>query len=284
MIVAETASGYRFVTQPDHAALAGRFADHWGTERFALPEPSPAVAIAAYTHDDGWWDRDRRPRLGDDGNPEDFTDVPPEPWIALYDEGVDAAVELDRYAGLLVSMHGVGLRKQRYGLSPSWPSTPDAFTDFVQRQEERQRTLAGQLREEENGPIEQRDVEVLATLQESGSAPAEPDSRLWRNYELLQAWDALSLSFCTTVTPPSYDDIGPIPTGESGGEVTLSVELLDDGSFAMEPYPFDTDPLVASVPTRTVPKSSFDDEADLVRGYFENSLEREEFTLRPVDR
>lgn len=79
MTVAEAATGFRFVTRPDHTALGGRFADHWGNDRFEPPAPSPSVANRRAHHDDGWWARDRRPYACDDGIPEDFTEVDPEP-------------------------------------------------------------------------------------------------------------------------------------------------------------------------------------------------------------
>lgn len=283
MIVAPTGGGVRFVTQPDHAALAGQFADHWGNDAFERPEPSPAVAIAAHVHDDGWWGRDRRPRLGDDGTPVDFTEVPPEPWMRAFGEGIDAAVELDRYAGLLVAMHGVGLRRQRYGLSPSWPESPSAFEDFVDRQEARQRALAEALHDESDGAVTAADLDLLSALHEDDEPATGTESRLWRNYRLLQAWDTLSLSVCTTVDPPSYDEIGPVPTGAGDEPVTLTVDRTGDGSLTVDPYPFDVDPLVASVSTRTVESAVFDGREALVDAYYEARLEVEEVVLRRAD-
>lgn len=138
MIVAETATGYQFVSQPAHAALAGQFADHWGTDRFDRPDPFASLSLAAYAHDDGWYDYDRRPHLDAAGKPVDFREMPPSTWIDLYDEGIDAVVASDTYAGLLVSMHGAGLRNQRYGLSPGWPATPPEFEGFLEREHRRQ--------------------------------------------------------------------------------------------------------------------------------------------------
>ena len=68
MIVADLGDRYRFVTQPDHAALAGQFADRWGGAA-ARPVPFNSLVVAAYLHDAGWTDYDRRPRLDDDGEP-----------------------------------------------------------------------------------------------------------------------------------------------------------------------------------------------------------------------
>jgi hypothetical protein len=268
MIVAETDDGYRLVTQPDHAALVGQFADRWGNDAFAAPEPSPAVAIAAHTHDDGWWARDRRPYLCEDGTPENFTEIDADPWIALYDEGTASVIELDRYAGLLVSMHGSGLRRRRYGRSPSWPATPEPYREFVDRQEERQRELAASLYDDGDDRIDERDLEVLDALHEYGEPPDDPGSRIWRNYELLQAWDTLSLSFCTTTSPPSYDPVGPVPTRDGDRTEQVSIRARGNGRYEIAPYPFDVDPLVASVPTRTVEGRSFETEAASVRAFY----------------
>ena len=42
------------ITQPDHAALAGRMAESWGNEHFATPAARDALISAAVHHDDGW--------------------------------------------------------------------------------------------------------------------------------------------------------------------------------------------------------------------------------------
>ena len=281
MIVAETEEGYRFVTQPDHADLAGQFAERWGNDRFDVPAPYAACVLAAHDHDDGWSSFDRRPRLHDDGTPVDFREMPAEPWVDLYDAGIEAVAEADPYAGLLVSLHGAGLRNRRYGLSPNWPETQPGFRAFVERQAARQEELARELRAGGGSSrLSEADVELLSTMHETGSAPADTDSRLWRNYELLQAWDTLSLSFCTSVSPPSYPEVGSVPTGPAGSEVTLTIEALDDGEFRVDPYPFDAEPLEVAVPARTVRKADFDDEASLFEAYYGAERETMGFSIR----
>ena len=293
VIVAETEGAYRFVTQPDHAELAGVFAERWGNGPFEAPEPYAAVVLAAHDHDDGWRAYDRRPHLHDDGTPVDFREMSAGPWTALYDDGIEAVASVDAYAGLLVSMHGAGLRNRRYGLSPSWPETQPGFVEFVEREEARQAELARRIRDaddvhaggdERDGDGDARlsgaDQELLSTLHETGGPPdgsLARESRLWRNYRLLQAWDTLSLSFCTSVSPPSYPAIDSVPTGEAGSEATLSIEALGEGEFGVEPYPFDEEPLSVSVPARTVPKDAFEDETSLFRAYY--GAERETVAL-----
>lgn len=279
MIVAETDGGFQFVTQPAHARLVGQFADRWGNERFDRPDPLVPTLIAAYEHDTGWHSYDRRPHRDGDGRPVDFREMPPETWIDLYETGIDAVADLDPYAGLLVSMHGAGLRNQRYGLSPEWPETPAAFREFVDREEDRQPRLLADLREAGRDGVSAADAELLAALHESGGPPTVTESRLWTNYRLLQAWDTLSLAFCVTDSPPGYPEIGGVPTGD-GGDTTLSVEAIGDGAFAVDPYPFAESPLTATVPIRTVETRQFESERDLRRAYYRAPTEPRSITLR----
>ncbi|WP_436932334.1 DUF3891 family protein [Halosimplex halobium] len=284
MIVAETAEGYQFVTQPDHAALAGQFADAWGSASFDRPDPFDSLAVAAYAHDTGWRTYDRRPRLAD-GEPVDFREMPADTWVDLYDEGIDAVTGMDAYAGLLVSMHGAGLRNQRYGLSPAWPETPATFRAFVDREQRRQQRLLDALLDGERGgpaPATSADRELLRSLHDAKRVPDDYDGRLWDDYRRLQAWDALSLSFCITDSPPGYGEIDAVPT-TGGDDATLSVAALGDGTYRVDPYPFATAPLTVTVRVRTVDRGAAADEATLARAYYDAGLETRRFTLRPAD-
>ena len=283
MIVADLGDRYRFVTQPDHAALAGQFADRWGGAA-ARPVPFDSLAVAAYLHDAGWTDYDRRPRLDDDGEPVDFRGMPADPWTDLYETGIEAVVDLDTYAGLLVSLHGAGLRNRRYGLSPEWPETPPAFEEFVEREERRQRRLLEDLLagEDSGCPVSPADETTLAAMHDPDRAPENPDGRLWDDYRRLQAWDALSLSFCLTDSPPGYGSVGPVP-GADGTDETLSIARVEDDEFCVDPYPFDTAPLAVGVPTRTVAKSAAGDPSTLARAYYGAGRRTKTFRLRPAN-
>ncbi|MEF8852617.1 MAG: DUF3891 family protein [Haloarculaceae archaeon] len=308
MIVADLGSRYQFVTQPDHAALAGQFADHWGGAA-ARPEPFESLVIAAYHHDVGWEAYDRRPRLDDDGDPVDFRDMPADPWIPLYADGIEAVVDLDPYAGLLVSLHGAGLRNQRYGLSPEWPATPAEFEAFVAGEERRQRELLDALLATDDAggrasPLSADAESTLAAMQDPDRVPGDAAGRLWHDYRRLQAWDALSLSFCITDTPPGYGTVESVP-GADGVSVTLSITRAggDDESgrgsgtetgpggaanvantFTVDPYPFDTAPLSVTVPVRTVEKTAVEGADSLARAYYGAGRETRTVRLRPADR
>ena len=276
MIVARTGDAYRFVTQPAHASLAGQLADRWGSDAFSPPAVRPSALVAAYAHDDGWWDYDRRPHQSADGTPIGFTGVPAETWIDLYRRGIDAAVDLDPYAGLLVSMHGAGLRRRRYGLSPSWPPVGEPFEGFVDREEARQRRLADRLAEDgsavtPDGPRRPRADETafLRGLHETGTPPEGTESALWFDYRLLQAWDVLSLAVCTTPSPPGSDGIDRVPTAPDGPERTLTLEPAGEDAIRMDPYPFDASPVSVRVPARTVPTAAAASDEDLLYAYYD---------------
>lgn len=267
MIVARTSDGYRFVTQPAHAELAGAFAAHWGAGGFDPPDPFAAVVLAATAHDDGWLPYDRRPRLASDGTPENFTALDASTWIPIYDRGIDQAEAIDPYAGLLVSLHGTGLRRRRYGLSPDWPASPAAFDDFVDRHEARQRRLLVDLLDDRDDRISTADEALLVSLHENGMPTEMEASRLWTNYRLLQAWDTLSLACCTTVSPPGRETVQGVPRRTDGSTTSLSLSQGSDGAVVIDPYPFDVAPLVLQLPSRSVVRGPFESESELATTY-----------------
>ncbi|MWV65724.1 DUF3891 family protein [Halorubrum sp. JWXQ-INN 858] len=290
MILARTDDGIRFVTQSDHAALAGRLAEQWGGAGFAPPEPTAAVRLAVHAHDDGWWTHDRRPRLRADGSPQDFHELPPSRWTRLYRRGIDGVARTDRYAGLLVSVHGSGLRRRRYGLSPSWGETPRSFRGFVEREERRQRSLATALRADpDDDRLTPADVAVLTALHDDGRAPADlaAESRLWRNYRLLSALDALSLRICATAgtedTLPEPITVDRVPTEPGNDDATLTAAPVGPGAYRIDPYPFRDVPVTVNVPARTVEETTFPDEETLLARYYGSDVAELAVTLRPAD-
>ncbi len=284
VIVTETPDAFRFITQPDHAQLASQFARHWGRKDFEIPSPFKSVVLAAEIHDDGWFQYDRRPRLTVDGSPENFTELDGSTWIDIYERGIAHAVETDRYAGLLVSMHGTGLRRRQYGLSPSWPDTPQAFREFVAREESRQRELlSSMVNDAGKDHISEADERFLADLHETGTGPEESDSLLWRNYRFLQSWDTLSLACCTTPSPPGRHVIGNVPKTPGEGSISLTLGTADDNVITVDPYPFTSEALPIRVPIRVVDKSEFSTADGLLDAYYAQGREDLAYTLRPSE-
>jgi len=283
MIVTEAAERYRFVTQPDHAALSGQLAARWGGGEFSLPDPQHAVCIAATHHDHGWQEYDMAPRVGDRGII-DFISVPAESWTGFYGNGVTAVAAIDRYAGLLTSMHAAGLRRSAYGSRPGIPdrSSDSRFADFVDEQEDFQRRVAAELAESERYGeyVDDGELAFLDALGETGDTETaagsiEGRSRLREGYLLLQAFDTLSLFLCRSVSLGATE-IGPVPTDE-GENVDLDVSPVGPGAVRIEPYPFDSAPLSVSVGARVVPVNETKNE--LTEAYYEAERRPIAFTL-----
>src|SRR3954447_16829468 len=99
--------------QTDHADLSAAFARSWASPL------SPALLIATERHDDGWAVWEQSPRLDDAGKPVTFLEVDVRAHLAFYRAGIAAITGEAGGPGLLVSMHGAGIYKQRYGLDTS---------------------------------------------------------------------------------------------------------------------------------------------------------------------
>lgn len=205
MIVCDLGDSWQIVMQTDHADLSGEFARRW-TQR---SERSTSVQIAAERHDDGWAVWEQAPMCDPDtAKPVNFLDVGVLSHLAFYRAGIAAITEQDAYAGLLVSMHGAGIYRGRYGLQPDLKLT---FADAVREQ-----------------------VESFVAEQESGFATRDSElgvsaDERRKDYELLQIYDRMSLLFCVneTVAPPATEFAGY--RFEPDGVATIS----------MTPFPFD---------------------------------------------
>jgi hypothetical protein len=247
MIVRPRDGQLLLIRQTDHAALAGKFAAHWGRPPFAAPRPAGAVLHAAAHHDDGWRDWEARPRVDPaTRRPYQFTDLPVAEHQAFYQSGIERAARYDPYAGLLVSMHLAGLYQrrsaERYGPARSRsPAEGQAL-----------RAILEQLRSQQQA--------LRARLAAAGRAADLDGPRLQANYQLLQIFDRLSLSFC--VSPPRPLTLGPAPVDYRGREADLSLLPRGGGAVAVSPYPFDVDPLPVAVRASVVPDRDYADDDD----------------------
>ena len=245
------------VTQPDHAEMAGEMVAHWGNDRFAVPPRHGSARLAAALHDDGWREADAVPLFNEDeGRPLHFLEIAMEEHIPLYGRGVERTFGVDPYAGLLVSMHWTGLYRARWGLQEGklqWSEPVERLQDEVVEREER------------------RWIEVKRELVD-GRPRSELEAGLWHTYDLLQAWDLLSLYVCLIdLSPadgaparpvastlkgidqePGVRTIPSVPPHIGGARVELTLRAVEPGVVTVDPYPFDEDDLVFSVPARAI--------------------------------
>ena len=112
MIVRDRGDSWQVVLQTDHADLSGALARAWA----GRDGRDDSLVIAAERHDDGWAVWERAPLVEPEtGRPINFLDVGVPAHLAFYRACIAAVSEQDPYAGLLVSMHGAGIYRQRYG-------------------------------------------------------------------------------------------------------------------------------------------------------------------------
>jgi hypothetical protein len=214
MIVRDAGDAWQVVLQTDHADLSGAFARAWN-------EQGPghdALVIAAERHDDGWAVWERSPRIDESGKPVNFLDVDVRSHLAFYRAGIAAITEQDPAAGLLVSMHGAGIYRQRYGLDPGLGLT--------------------------RAPEVRDDVEAFVAEQEAKFG-GDPGARR-DEYALLQLYDRLSLYFC----------MRDVEGGEPAELQGYRLEPLAPWRVRLSPFPFGKSPGDFSLVRRLIPKGA----------------------------
>jgi hypothetical protein len=221
MIVRDRGADWQVVLQIDHADLSGDFARAWADRG----PRHDALTIAAARHDDGWAVWERAPRLDETGKPVHFLDVDVTSHLAFYRAGIAAITEHDPYAGLLVSMHGAGIYRQRYGRDPAL-----GFT------------RAAEVQELVDAFVTEQETAYEARIAEAG---VSEDER-WRDYELLQFFDRLSLYFC----------MRDVEAGEAAELQGYAIEPVGSWRVRLEPFPFAERPATFTLRRRLLLKGA----------------------------
>ena len=255
MIVRDIGDAWQVVLQTDHAVLSEQFCRAWGNEVFAVPQPLESLAIASLRHDDGWSVWEQSPSLeGESKKPQGFLDVKIPLHLAFYRACIAAVSDQDPYAGLLVSMHGAGIYRGRYGSQDGLRLThaeevKDLVDAFVVEQEAgyQFRIHALKLSEEER----------------------------WANYRLLQIYDRLSLYFCMKdIDAGTPETLSPVPINYSGQEVDLKIEPVGHWRVSIDPFPFVGMEATFFVDRRVIPKSDWVDDGHFREVFFATPVER----------
>jgi hypothetical protein len=193
--------GTWLITQPAHALVSGQIARAWGNDRFGFFEPREEVCLAAGLHDIGWLEWEASPSFNSvSGLPHHFRELETAEHLRIWRAAAPAMTLLNRYAALLVSMHGTALYT-RFGKPDPSPHEQAMIEHFLQEQDRLQNELLEHLRREERyrahcaGDVLERHRRLIAVL------------------------DWLSLVICMGVDDPIT--VERVPAGE--GEVTLTL-------------------------------------------------------------
>jgi len=267
MIIQERGDHLILIRQTDHAVLSGYFARELGNEKFARSEPEESVRLAATEHDNGWNEWELQPHIDPvTFLPFTFMSLPTQQHMDLYQRGIERVVKVDRYAGLLVSMHCAGLydktRATMPGFSAKYVKSQEAplVTDFVQRLRLQQLRLK---------------VDLRADPATNNFAD---EKWLQANAQRLEALDRLSLYFC--LGPMEAATIDAVPSNYNGGEVDWDLQPEENNAATLEPYPFRRDPLEISILARRIPKRRYADDLELQKVLAQAPYFGQKFTLQ----
>jgi Protein of unknown function (DUF3891) len=219
LIVRDAGANWQLVLQTDHADLSADFARAWAD----TGPRHKSLIVGTERHDDGWSVWEQAPTIDGDGRPVTFIDVPIPIHVAFYRAAIVAVTEDDLYAGLLVSMHGVGIYKQRFGTDPMLKASHE--------------------------PAVQAVVEAFVAEQEAAwparrAAVGAAEDGSFADYFRLQLYDRLSLYFC----------MRDVEAGEAAEIADYRLEPLAPWRIRMAPFPFAESPARFTLLRRVLPK------------------------------
>src|SRR3984893_15909307 len=255
MLRLETQTGWWLVTHPDHARLAGAFAERWGNERFLPPEPREQVLRGIARHDDGWAARDAQPQITRQGKPSAFSvelvgkysafeEIDLEDYLAVRDRAVRLIAAEDPSAAILISMHTHSLLHDHADRSTIAPAQLPLLDRFLEQQKALQTSLRAQI------------------AANPGFTPDQTsESAIFDHFRLLQASDYLSLLTCVDFRQPAHL-LHPLPLRD-GGHIPVQVRAIGTRHFVLDPFPFAETSLTFRFPARHIKGKIFSSSAEL---------------------
>jgi Protein of unknown function (DUF3891) len=230
MLRLETETGWWLVTHPDHARLAGAFAERWGNDLFLPPEPREHVLRGIARHDDGWAARDAVPQITRQGKPSAFStelvgkysgfeEIDLVDYLAVRDRAVRLIAAEDPYAAILISMHTYSLLNDHADRSTIVPAQLPLLDQFLESQKALQDSLRKQIASNPNLRPEHKSEDAIVD-----------------HFRLLQANDYLSLLTCVDFQKP-VNLLHALPT-RAGEHIRVQVRAIDSRRFVLDPYPF----------------------------------------------
>jgi len=272
MLRLETETGWWLVTHPDHARLAGAFAERWGNERFLPPEPRASVLKGIARHDDGWAARDAAPQITRQGKPSAFSvelvgkysafeEIDLVDYLAVRDRAVRLIASEDPYAAVLISMHTFNLLTEHADRSTIAPAQLPLLDQFLDQQKTFQQSLREQIAGDPRFPPEQASETAIRD-----------------HFRLLQATDYLSLLTCVDFRQPALL-LHPLPL-RGGGYTQVKAKPVGPRDFWLDPYPFGEASIRFDFPARHVAGKVFSSVRELQGRFDAASVEMLSVTVR----
>ena len=255
MLRMQSETGWWLIRHPDHARLAGAFADQWGNDRFRKPEPRARVLHGISCHDDGWAARDAHPSITRKGLPSAFSaelvgkysafeEIDLEDYLAVRDRAVRIIAGDDPYAGLLIAMHTFNLLSEHADRSTIAPAGLQVLDSFLT-----------------NLSIYMDELRARITADMTLCNDAKWPQTVLEHFRLLQACDNLSLLACVNYAKPAHL-LHPLPLND-GSTSEVQVESAGPRTFRLAPWPFAEHGLSFSIKARHVAGHLFESSAQL---------------------
>jgi hypothetical protein len=242
MLRLETESGWWLVTHPDHARLAGAFAEHWGNDIFLPPEPREQVLRGIARHDDGWAARDAVPQITRQGKPSAFStelvgkysgfeEIDLVDYLAVRERAVRLIAAEDPYAAILISMHTYSLLHDHADRSTIAHVQLPLLDQFLEGQLALQDSLRQQIASNPDLKPEHK-----------------AEGAILDHFRLLQANDYLSLLTCVDFQKP-VNLLHALPTRD-GKHIPIQARAIAPRHFVLDPYPFPEPSISFQFPAR----------------------------------
>jgi hypothetical protein len=240
MIVRRDGSDWLLITQPDHAALAGRIMSAWRGDGFPDRPTRARVLDATARHDIGWTAEDAAPGVNPDGDPYDFVSAPLDVRQRLWPRALDLLAADDLYVAALVAQHAITVYR-RYSSDPAWRGF---FTLLEQRRDDLFADSA------ERAPA----ASVAASAATAGAAPhTQPApasfSTFLLDYTIVGLGDMFSLIFCNGWREPYL--------------IEGYHAILRDDRLTIAPDPFEGATVALDVAARRIPVRPYASDQDL---------------------
>ena len=262
-------SGKRFVMKlAEHLELVGQFAENYGNDTFAAPEPREEFLYVCRWHDKGWQDLDENPPLNTEtGLPYNLVETPLPVIFLTSARSPEHNEAYHPYCGLIDSMHIWGLYNGRYGMSDK------VLIDMIP--DEHRMLADGMLNNEF-----QRQTRLKATLGADPSTAAwVKEEALFANYKILQFFDTFALYFnCTHAAARGEASFENVPL-DSATDTTVTVRAVGDDTYSLDPYPFRESGIEVSYAGRYLAPMDAGADPDMAAVMRDTPIERQSATL-----
>jgi hypothetical protein len=271
------------IQQHHHAQVSGYLAAHWGDANgFARPGHYPGatdparwrdeVVLGIAEHDNGWWETEAMPRFNHrDGLPVGIGEAAPptdanefEGWrsggFERWSIGIQRLAGLHPYSALLVSLHAYWLYAMAF---EDLARDAEPMRHFVFGEPDIADGLTGERARTRAFLEQQADLQAQLTQRladDAAMARAVEPAHLQPHLRLLQLMDSLSLYLA--LNDQDDHELPHVPRGGWDDRCTIRWMRRDARTIALDPYPFDVDPLPVLMPARIVTEAQRDAGSD----------------------